>query len=94
MRPSVQGVTPGELLRLAASVDQVSAHVLGDALAEAAAGAGLRLTLPSQVHELPGQGIGGVVGDRPVAVGSPTFLRSVGVPGDEIAAAVTLGGRG
>jgi cation transport ATPase len=48
MRPSVQGVTPGELLRLAASVDQVSAHVLGDALAEAAAGAGLRLTLPSQ----------------------------------------------
>ena len=50
---------PGELLRLAASVDRLSAHVLGEGLVEAANEAGLELTTPTDVHEEPGQGIEG-----------------------------------
>ena len=48
-----------DVLRLAASVDRLSAHVLGEALVAAAEEADLELTLPEEVHEEPGQGIQG-----------------------------------
>jgi cation transport ATPase len=64
------GWEPGELLRLAASVDRLSAHVLGDALVAAAMDAQLDLTMPADVHEEPGQGIeGSVDGHRSLALG-------------------------
>jgi heavy metal translocating P-type ATPase len=84
----------GELLALAASVDQMSAHVLGEALVRAAMYARLTLTTPTNVHEKPGQGIEGILDGRKVAVGSRAFIRSVGVPADEIASAAVLRGHG
>ncbi len=86
--------TPGELLQLAASVDRLSAHVLGEALVAAAAEAGLDLILPTGVAEEPGQGIQGEVNGRRVAVGSRAFMRAVGVPDQEIAAAAVTTARG
>lgn len=68
------GYNDGELLRLAASVDRLSAHVLGEALVTAAARDGLELTLPTDVREQPGQGIEGVIDGHRVAVGSRAFL--------------------
>lgn len=74
-RPSVTRViSPGsvsgdEVLRLAASVDQVSSHVLATAIVAAADKRGLRLQLPQQVEEVPGAGIRGLVGTREVTVG-------------------------
>ena len=88
------GWTPGELLRLAASVDRLSAHVLGAALVGAAKEAELELTMPSDVREEPGQGIEGRVDDHRVAVGSRAFARSSGVPHEEIAAAASTTTRG
>jgi heavy metal translocating P-type ATPase len=88
------GFEPGELLRLAASVDQMSAHVLGEALARAALDAGLSLTAPSDVSEEPGQGIQGTVDGRRIAVGSRAFVRAAGVPGEEVASAVLMTGWG
>jgi heavy metal translocating P-type ATPase len=88
------GVGPTELLRLAASVDQVSAHVLGEALVRAAHDAGATLTAPTDVHELPGQGIEGRVDGRAVAVGSRAFLRDAGLPEAEVTAAIALSGYG
>jgi heavy metal translocating P-type ATPase len=85
---------PGELLALAASLDQMSAHVLGEALVHTAVEAGLPLVTPTGVHEVPGQGIRGVVDGRTVAVGSRAFMRSIGVPDDEIASASVLPGHG
>ena len=76
----------GELLRMAASVDRLSAHVLGEALVAAADASGLALTLPTEVEERPGQGIRGVVDGHPVLVGSRAFLAATGVPEPEIAA--------
>ncbi len=87
-------VAPGEVLRLAASVDRFSAHVLGEALVSAATDASLELIAPKDVREKPGQGIHGVVDGRSVAVGSRAFLRELGVPADEIASAALLSGRG
>jgi len=88
------GFQPGELLRLAASVDQMSAHVLGEALARSALDAGLTLTTATDVREEPGQGIQGTVDGRRVAVGSRAFVRAAGVPADEVASAVVMTGRG
>ena len=88
------GAEPGELLRLAASLDQMSAHVLGYALARAATDAGLTLTSASDVREEPGQGIQGTIEGHRVAVGSRAFVRTTGVPGNEVASAVLMTGRG
>ena len=85
---------PGELLALAASVDQMSAHVLGDALVRSAAEAGLALVTPTDVHEVPGQGIQGMVDGRMVAVGSRAFMRAAGVGEDEISSTAVLPGLG
>jgi heavy metal translocating P-type ATPase len=63
-----------ELLRLAASLDQVSQHVTAQAIVSAARERGLTLSLPSNVDEQPGAGLTGVVDDRHVAVGSYSFV--------------------
>ena len=88
------GHHPGQVLALAASVDQMSAHVLGDALVRSAAEAGLALTTPTDVHEVPGQGIQGMVDGHLVAVGSRAFMRAAGVGEDEISSAAVLPGHG
>jgi heavy metal translocating P-type ATPase len=88
------GVDRAELLRLAASVDRMSAHVLGEALVRAAEEAELTLTIPTEIHEAPGQGIAGSVGDRRVLVGSRAFLRAEGVPAEEVASTALISGRG
>lgn len=83
-----------ELLRLAASVDRMSAHVLGEALVSSAADAELKLGLASDVFELPGQGIAAVVDGRRVAVGSRAFMRTAGLAAAEVESALLLGGHG
>ena len=85
------GIEANELLRLAASVDQVSAHVLGEALVGAAREAALALRPPSNVVEDPGQGIVGSVEGRTVAVGSRAFLLGAGVNVSELASAIVSG---
>ena len=52
-----QGFPPEEILRLAASLDQVSGHVLASAIIAAAKARGCQLTVPDNVTETPGQGI-------------------------------------
>jgi heavy metal translocating P-type ATPase len=77
---SQNGLGPQEILSLAASLDQFSAHPLAEALVRDARRRGLSLSFPSGVHESPGQGIEGTVDGRPVAVGSADWLRACGYP--------------
>lgn len=70
-----------EVLRLAASVDQLSAHVLAESLVRTAADRGIALETPRAVEEEPGRGIAGMVGDHAVAVGSTGWLESHGYDG-------------
>ncbi|HWS94783.1 MAG TPA: heavy metal translocating P-type ATPase, partial [Mycobacterium sp.] len=58
-----------EILRLAASVDQMSPHVLAEAIVTEALARGLRLSLPTGVVEEPGRGVSATVGDRRIQVG-------------------------
>lgn len=69
-----EGAEADEALRLAASVDQVSAHVLAGPIVEAALARGLRLDLPSDVEESPGRGVRGTVGGVVVRVGRPEWI--------------------
>ena len=80
------GLDADALLRLAASVDQLSAHVLAEALVHGAEARGLRLLFPEDVVEEPGQGIEGSVDGHRVAVGSPDWLRRRGYAGTDQAA--------
>ena len=65
---------PDELLRLAASLDQVSPHVLAAALVRAARERGIELVFPTDVHERHGAGIEGVVDGHRVALGKASFV--------------------
>ncbi len=85
-RPSVSGIItagsydPDEMVRLAASLDQVSGHVLASAVVGAATARGCQLVLPQQVAEVPGQGIRGLVAGRRVAVGKASWAGVAGQP--------------
>jgi cation transport ATPase len=81
-----------ELLRLAASVDALSAHVLGQALVRSAHDAGLELHPATDVHEDPGQGIRGTVDGHTVDVGTRAFLSAGGIPVDELASLTWMSG--
>ena len=61
--------TPLEILRLAASVDQVSPHVLASAIVKSARERGLTLAFPTDTKEELGRGIRGRVDGMDVAVG-------------------------
>jgi len=66
-------LSSGDVLCLAASLDQVSRHVLANAVVHAAAERNCQLVLPDQVEEIPGQGIMGIVAGRQVAVGNAAW---------------------
>ena len=98
--PAVRDVLPAngfgsqDVLALAASVDQVSAHVLGEALVHAATDSGLLLSAPTDVGEQPGQGIQATVNGCRVAVGSRAYLLQAGVAEAELRSAIALSGYG
>ncbi|MCM4081257.1 heavy metal translocating P-type ATPase [Paractinoplanes hotanensis] len=64
----------GEVLRLAASLDQDSAHVLASAIVTAAHDRELRLTSPREVRERHGYGVEGVVDGHRVRLGKATWI--------------------
>lgn len=93
--PTVERIVPlngrsdTEILRLAASLDQVSLHGVATSLVAAATQDGLQLEVPYDTDEGVGEGIAGRVGARRVALGSPAFLRSRGI--DDLPDTVALG---
>ncbi|MBZ9937285.1 heavy metal translocating P-type ATPase [Mesorhizobium sp. BR1-1-16] len=65
---------PNELLRLAASLDQASGHVVAAALVAEAKRRSLALAAPADVSEDPGAGLTGTVAGHSVAVGSLAYV--------------------
>lgn len=76
------GFAATEVLSLAASLDQASAHVVAISLIRAASDAGLTLLPPSDVSETPGKGIEGQVGTRRIALGGGSYVHSRSRGGD------------
>jgi len=63
-----------EVLRLAASLDQVSAHVLAGAIVTGGTGRGLALELPEDDQEVHGYGLAGTVGTHRVRLGKASWI--------------------
>jgi heavy metal translocating P-type ATPase len=70
-------ITSDEVLRFAASLDQVSPHVLAAAVVRSARSRSLELTLPSNVEEVPGHGVRGLVDGHRVSVGKASWMSSL-----------------
>jgi heavy metal translocating P-type ATPase len=93
-----------ELLRLAASLDQASKHIVAQTIVDAARDKGLELAIPHNIVETAGEGVEGYVDGRHVIVGglrfatgklaetSLTQLRTRRPPGS-VAVAVGVDGR-
>ena len=103
-RPLVESVSTSnghssdEILRLSAAIEQLSAHHLGRAVAEAGRRRGLEVPPAEAVQETPGLGVAGRVEGRAVEVGSAAYLASRGIPvtdgaADRTTAFVAIDGR-
>lgn len=64
-----------EALRIAASLDQTSTHVIAQALVAEAHARKLSLSTPTHIDETAGQGVTGIVENRRVAVGGMKYVR-------------------
>jgi heavy metal translocating P-type ATPase len=63
------GFAPGDILELVAGLERYSRHPLARAILAAAAAGGIALPEATEVSELPGQGLRGIVGGRQVRIG-------------------------
>lgn len=79
---SAPGVADDDVLRLAASLAQMSGHAISQAVAGAAVDRHLRLSVPEQVSERPGAGLCGRVDGRQVRIGSPDYVLETRSPPD------------
>jgi len=78
---SHDGMGEDDILRFAASLDQASKHPVAQSIVAAAKARGLALVVPSDVAEIPGEGVVGTVEGRRVLVGGDGFVaRRVGRP--------------
>jgi heavy metal translocating P-type ATPase len=68
------GEKPDEVLKLGASLEQASHHVLADAIVQAATERTLPLRMPQQVQECMGSGLRGVIDRNRVAAGSREMI--------------------
>jgi len=82
--PRVTGIEPtgefgrDEVLRFAASLEQVSQHVVATAIVAAGRAAGVALAIPEAVVEVPGGGLSGLVDGRRVMVGNAALVEAAG----------------
>ena len=68
------GGTPDEVLRIAASLDQASKHIIAQTIVTEARNRGLTLAIPTDVVETQGEGIVGRIDGRLVMVGGLHFI--------------------
>ena len=73
---NVDDLAPDELLRLTASLDQASKHIIAQTLVSEARDRKLHLSTPSNVVETAGEGIEGSIDGLAVVVGGIHFVRS------------------
>ncbi|MBS0247206.1 MAG: heavy metal translocating P-type ATPase [Proteobacteria bacterium] len=73
---TADSIDDDELLRLAASLDQASKHIIGQTLVSEARARNLGLALPTEVAETPGEGLVGRVEGHAVIVGGLHFVAS------------------
>jgi heavy metal translocating P-type ATPase len=70
-----------EVLYLAAAADQASKHPIAQAIVASARAPGIALPVPTDIEEIPGEGVAARVDGRSVIVGGTDFvMRRIGAP--------------
>jgi Cu2+-exporting ATPase len=72
-------ISEDELLRLTASVEKNSEHIIGKAIVEYASEKGAKMPKTRGFQAIPGKGAQGIVEGKEVAVGSPNLLKDMNV---------------
>src|SRR5207237_6901638 len=78
----LNGTTPAELLRVAATAEKYSNHPTAKALAQLADEAGVPLSEPKDFAETAGRGVKAEVGGARVLVGRAQWLKDNGISED------------
>lgn len=78
------GFAEGEVLRLAASLDQGSEHPLAESIVRAARARGLPLDKPDNFESGSGIGVRGQVAGKQLALGNATLMQQIGVAVDSL----------
>jgi heavy metal translocating P-type ATPase len=73
---AADGFTEEDVIRTAAALDQASKHVIAQTLVSEAQNRNLDLPVPTEVMEVPGDGVRGKVMGRSAAVGGSRFVSS------------------
>ncbi len=76
VRPTI-GFDADEVLRLAASAEQYSSHVLAEGIRRAAADRGLEIGAATEAGEVATNGVTATIGGRTVVVGKPAYVASL-----------------
>jgi Cd2+/Zn2+-exporting ATPase len=80
----VNGAEPGEILRLAASLEAHSEHPIGRAIVERAQQHGIVLDRAGRFQSLPGRGAEGLVGAETIVVGSHRLFEERGMCSSDV----------
>ncbi len=78
-----EGIPEEELLRLVASIEKSSEHVIAQSIVEEALRRGIQLSDVKEFRAVPGKGVVGDVDGRKVAVGTILLMEELGVDVDE-----------
>jgi heavy metal translocating P-type ATPase len=73
---AMPGYSADEIIRIAASLDQVSQHIIAQTIVAEALARKLRLSVPTNALEVAGEGVAGDVDGRPALVGGVAFVAS------------------
>src|SRR5438105_5005332 len=76
-------LSPGEALRLAASLERGSEHPLAHAIVEGAHARGIQPAPASSFRARPGRGVTGRIDDHDVALGNTALLAELGIDSEE-----------
>jgi Cu+-exporting ATPase len=79
LHPADNALPAKELLRLAASIQQGSAHPLAQAMVRKAEDEGLSLVTPERLTDLPGRGLEAAVAGRRLVIGSRRLMGERGI---------------
>lgn len=74
---AADGFVADEVLRLAASAEQYSSHVLAEGIRRAAGERGLAIDAASEAREMATNGVTAHIGGRVVVVGKPAYIASL-----------------
>ncbi|CAN5377357.1 heavy metal translocating P-type ATPase [soil metagenome] len=73
---AMPGFSDDEIIRIGASLDQVSQHIIAQTIVAEAQARHLRLSLPTGTQEIAGEGVEGKVDGRAAVVGGVAFVAS------------------